>query len=59
MAAQEQRWIVLYRLALLEIDPNKMAGRLIDARHKIFNRVEELRELPGYHDTEIKQSKMR
>jgi hypothetical protein len=23
-----------------------------NARHEIFNRVEELRELPGHHDTE-------
>jgi hypothetical protein len=52
MAAPEQRWTVLYQLALLEQDPNKMAGRLLDARHEIFNRVEELRELPGHHDTE-------
>jgi hypothetical protein len=42
MAAQEQRWTVLYRLSLLVMDPNKMAGRLLDARHEIFNRDEEL-----------------
>jgi len=52
MAVQAQRWVVLYQLALLEMDPSTMATRLLDARHEIFNRVEELRDLPGPHDTE-------
>jgi hypothetical protein len=52
MAAQEQKWTALYQLALLEMDPNKLAGRILDARHEIFNRVEELREMPGHHDAE-------
>ena len=52
MAVQAQRWVVLYQLALLEMDPNKMATRLLAARHEIFNRAEELRDLPGPHDTE-------
>jgi hypothetical protein len=52
MVVQALRWVVLYQLALLEMDPNKMATRLLDARHEIFNRAEELRDLPGPHDTE-------
>jgi hypothetical protein len=46
------RWIVLYQLAVLEPDPERMANRLLDARHEIFNRAEELRDLPGRHDKE-------
>jgi hypothetical protein len=49
---QAQRWVSLYQLALLELDPSKMATRLLDARHEIFNRIEELRDLPGPHDRE-------
>jgi hypothetical protein len=52
MAVLAQRWVVLYQLALLELDPNQMATRLFDARHEIFDRVEELRDLPGPHDRE-------
>jgi hypothetical protein len=52
MAAVTPKWVVLYQLALLEQDPEKMAARLLEARHEIFNRVEELRDLPGPHDTE-------
>ena len=52
MAVSAQRWIALYQLALLEPDPSKMASRLLDARHEIFNRAEELRDLPGPHETE-------
>jgi len=52
MPVQAQRWVGFYQLALLELDPNQMATRLLDARHEIFDRVEELRDLPGPHDTE-------
>jgi len=52
LAVLTQRWVVLYRLALLEMDPSKMAARLLDARNEIFNRAEELRDLPGTHETE-------
>jgi len=52
MAVLGQRWFVLYQLALTEMDPDKLAGRLLDARHEIFNRAEELRDLPGPHETE-------
>jgi hypothetical protein len=52
MAVQSQKWVALYQLALLEQDPSQMATRLLTARHEIFNRVEELRDLPGPHDTE-------
>jgi hypothetical protein len=52
MAVLAQRWVVLYQLALVEMDPAKMATRLLDARHEIFNRAEELKDLAGPHETE-------
>lgn len=52
MAVLAQKWVVLYQLVLTEVDPDKLAGRLLDARHEIFNRAEELRDLPGPHETE-------
>jgi hypothetical protein len=52
MAVLAQKWVELYQLALLEIDPSKMAAWLLDARNEIFNRAEELRDLPGPHETE-------
>jgi hypothetical protein len=47
-----QRWVALYELALVEIDRGRMSGRLHDARHEMFDRVEELRDLSGSHDAE-------
>jgi hypothetical protein len=52
MGTHERKWVALYQLALVELDPSRMADRLLDARHEIFNRVEELRDLPGTHDVE-------
>jgi hypothetical protein len=47
-----QRWVALYHLALVELDRGRMPCRLNDARHEIFDRVEELRDLSGSHDVE-------
>lgn len=47
-----QRWVALYHLALVELDRGRMSGRLHDARHEMFDRVEELRDLSGSHDVE-------
>jgi len=47
-----QRWVALYHLALVELDRGRMPGRLHDARHEMFDRVEELRDLSGSHDVE-------
>ena len=47
-----QRWVALYHLALVELDRVRMPGRLRDARHEMFDRVEELRDLSGSHDVE-------
>jgi hypothetical protein len=47
-----ERWVALYQLALVELDRGRMPGRLNDARHEIFDRVEELRDLSGSHEVE-------
>jgi hypothetical protein len=47
-----QGWVAVYHLALLEIDRARMPARLNDARHEMFDRIEELRDLSGSHDGE-------
>jgi hypothetical protein len=47
-----QGWIAVYHLALLELDRARMPARLNEARHEMFDRVEELRDLSGSHDGE-------
>jgi hypothetical protein len=47
-----QGWVAVYHLALLELDRTRMPARFNDARHEMFDRVEELRDLFGSHDGE-------
>jgi len=47
-----QGWVAVYHLALLELDRARLPARLNDARHEMFDRVEELRDLSGSHDGE-------
>jgi hypothetical protein len=47
-----QGWVAVYHLALLELDRARMPARFNDARHEMFDRVEELRDLSGSHDGE-------
>ncbi len=35
-------WRQLYEIAVLENDPSRIGGRIVDARHAILDRVEEL-----------------
>jgi hypothetical protein len=49
-----EEWIVHYHLALLELDKSRMASRLSHARHAMFDRIEELRNVRGSHDIEHK-----
>lgn len=35
-------WKQLYEMAVLERDPSRVRGRIVDARHAILDRVEEL-----------------
>jgi hypothetical protein len=49
---EKERWVDLYRSALVELEHAKMAGRIGDARLEIAARIEKLCELPGLHTTE-------
>ena len=49
---QEQKWVELYRAALLELENSLMAGRITDARAEIVRRLEQLQQTPGLHARE-------
>jgi len=48
-----QKWIDLYRTALLELERAAMSGRIADARTEITTRLETLRQHPELHHTEL------
>ena len=48
----KEKWVELYRWALLELEHAKMSGRIGAARTEIANRLEQLKELPGLHSEE-------
>ena len=45
-------WVDLYRMAMMELENAKIAGRIGDARIEIAARLEKLREIPGLHTVE-------
>ena len=45
-------WIDLYRMAMMELENAKIAGRIGDARIEIAARLEKLRDIPGLHTVE-------
>jgi hypothetical protein len=49
---EKERWVELYRSALLELEHAKMAGRIGNARIEIATRIEKLCGLPGLHAVE-------
>jgi hypothetical protein len=49
---QDEKWLDLYRTAILELEHAKITGRIEDARLAIVLRVEKLQTLPGLHDEE-------
>jgi len=48
----KEKWVELYRTALLELEHAKMTGRIGDARTEIAARIEKLHDIPGLHDKE-------
>jgi hypothetical protein len=48
----KEKWVELYRTALLELEHAKMAGRIGDARTGIAARIEKLHNIPGLHAEE-------
>ena len=47
-----EKWVELYRSAMLELQHSLMAGRILDARAEITQRVEKLHGMPGLHAEE-------
>jgi hypothetical protein len=45
----KEKWVELYRAALLELEHAKMTGRIGDARTEIAVRIEKLHNIPGLH----------
>ena len=48
----KEKWVELYRTALLELEHAKMAGRIRDTRTEIAARIEKLHDIPGLHAQE-------
>ena len=49
---EREKWVELYKRALLELEHAAMTGRIGDARTEIAARLEKLRQLPGLHSQE-------
>jgi hypothetical protein len=52
MSALEEKWVTLYRTALVELEHAKMSSCIESARSEIADRVEKLRTMPGLHTDE-------
>ena len=48
-----ERWVALYREAMLELEHAKMSGRIQSARNEIAARLKNLRTIPGLHTDEL------
>ena len=49
---QDENWIALYRLAVIELEHAKMSGRIEAAQAAIVARMEALQHMPGLHADE-------
>jgi hypothetical protein len=48
----KELWVDLYRMAMMELENARIAGRIGDARIEIAARLEKLRDIPGLHTVE-------
>jgi hypothetical protein len=48
----KEKWVQLYTSAMTELEHSLMAGRILEARTEIENRLEQLREHSGLHESE-------
>jgi len=48
----QEKWMEVFKSALLELEHSLMTGRIADARGEIEKRVAALRDIPGIHDGE-------
>jgi hypothetical protein len=49
---EDENWVVLYRLAVIELEHAKMSGRIEAAQAAIVARMEALQHMPGLHADE-------
>lgn len=49
----QEKWVKLYKTAILGLERAKLTGRIEDARIEIAARLVELRDVPGLHAAEI------
>jgi hypothetical protein len=47
-----EKWVELYRSAMLELQHSLMAGRISEARAEITQRIEKLHDMPDLHAEE-------
>jgi hypothetical protein len=48
----QEKWVDLYKTAVMELEHAAMTGRIGDARAAIATRLEKLKQLPGLHAKE-------
>ena len=48
----QEKWVAVYKSAVLELERSLIAGRISDARAEIVKRIEALRSIPGLHGEE-------
>ena len=53
------KWRELYECAVLELDNTKLPGRIVDARHAILDRAEEVLARPSCHEHRALNSALR
>ena len=46
----QEKWVEVYKSAVLELEQFLIAGRIADARAEIVKRIEALRNTPGSHE---------
>src|SRR4029077_11017038 len=49
----QEKWIEVFKAALMELEHAAMTGRISDARTAISSRLEQLKQLPGLHGQEF------
>jgi hypothetical protein len=48
-----EKWVKLYKMAILGLERAKLTGRIDDARMEMAARIVKLRDVPGLHAAEI------
>ena len=49
---EQEKWVEVYKSAVLELEQSHIAGRIANARAEIVKRIEALRNPPGLHEEE-------